>query len=424
MHFWILLILTLGVDVAAQSGKDIKSTDAYLTRNYKRKEMQKQQFSRNATFSEDGIDYIQDDTKEDDNKKISVADRFETGDSSNKHNTNNAANVSPNSLSEKEEEMKRAKYFTSGEVNECKISIAERSIQYFQSELLTNEPHFVQFRIHLTGHTKHTSSKDVFQGGRWYWTYNTSAGPFPFLSWNLDYGLLTFGLLDAKTIHIPYVYLNVSSGCSIEYGSNLTSFQITKALVSLVSFTEEEHDYIKYRESYFCYLVINTNLLGTLKYYAAQYLIYPCSFIRYKCCTVNYNYSSQKLYHSCPEGKIPGVHTWTQTSHVPFILEILLLAFCPITMFKIFAWTAKRDRIVGNDFEQNAETSVEGFELIEEEENWIYADGIKSPLTFCDLFSFDVLGFYDTYPILTSRLRPTALSYVCTIDNLHSDCMV
>ncbi|XP_053402800.1 uncharacterized protein LOC128558048 [Mercenaria mercenaria] len=398
MHFWFLLILTLGVDVAAQSSKD-----AFLTRNFKRKEMLKQQFSRKATFSK--TDYSQNDTKEDENKKISIAHSFETGDSSNKHNTNNTAIVPTNNLSERDEEMEHANFLTSEEENECNISIAKRSIQYFQSQLLTNEPHFVQFRIRLTGDTKHTSLKDVFQGGRWYWTYNTSTGPFPFLSWNLDYGLLTFGLLDAKTIHIPYVYLTVTSGCSIEYGSNLTSSQITKALVSLVNFTELKHDYIEYRESYFCYLVINTNLLGTLRYYAAQYLIYPCSYIHYKCCTVNYNYTSQKLYHSCPEGNIPGVRTWTQTSHVPFILEILLLAFWPITMFKFFAWTAKRDRIVGNDFEQHAETSVEGFEIIEEEENWIYADGINSPLTFYDLFSFDVLGLYNEYPILTSRLR-------------------
>ncbi|XP_045192349.2 uncharacterized protein LOC123548836 [Mercenaria mercenaria] len=407
MHFLLLLILTLGTDVAAHSGKDIKITDAYLTSILKGNKMQK--FQRNATSSEDSIDYSQDETKEDrfstETKRINVVDRFETGDSSNNHNTNNTAKVSPNSLSGKERKVEREFFFKSGEENECNISIAKRSIEYFQSKLLTNEPHFVQFRIRLPRDTKHTSSEDVFQGGRWYWTYNTSAGPFPFLSWNLDYGLLTYGLLDVKTIHIPYVDLNVTSGCSIKYGTDLTSFQITKALVSLVSFKEVKHDYIKYRESYFCYLVINKNLLGTLRYYAAQYLIYPCSYIRYKCCTVNYNYTSQELYHSCPEGKIPGIHTWTQTSHVPFILGILLVAFCPITMFKFFAWTAKRDRVVGNDFEQDPENSVEGFELIEEEENWIYADGIKSPLTFYDLFSFDVLGLYNEYPILTSRLR-------------------
>ena len=293
------------------------------------------------------------------------------------------------------------------DISECNISISSKSIKYFKGQLLQHQPHFVQFRLHFLENTEVQYTEEVFQGKRWFWTYNTSAGPLPFISWNLDYALLSFGLLDAKTIHIPSVALHVNGSCNLTLGSYNTSLLLTKALRSLVKPTKEaeNNEFLKYRESYFCYLFADHELLGTIRYSAAQYMMYPCSYILYKCCTVSYNYSSDDYVNLCHDRQIPGVHSWSQTSHLPAVLVLLIIAFFPIPVFHYFAWISKRDLAIGSDYVQDNHNSVEGFQLVEEDVNWIYADGKRSPLTFYDLFSFEMFGMYDKYPILTSRLR-------------------
>ncbi|XP_060559017.1 uncharacterized protein LOC132719278 [Ruditapes philippinarum] len=318
----------------------------------------------------------------------------------------NAKQITPSDALHKNKEIGLEVSETqSNDIPECEISVEDRSIRYFQGKLLQNEPHFVQFNISFIPKQEHSSAKEVFQGLRWFWTYNTSVGPLPFISWNLDYGLLSFGLLDAKTIHIPYIALNVTGSCDLTLGTSNTSNLIAEALKSLVKSNEQVNEFLKYRESYFCYLVADYNLRGTLRYYAAQYLLYPCSYIRYKCCTVHFDYSLEEYRSSCPEGEIPGMHTWTQTSHLPAVLTFLIIAFIPIPLFKFFAWLSKRDAAIGSESVFNNDRSVEGFQLIEDENSWIYADGKQSPLTFYDLFSFEIFGMYDKYPIFTSRLR-------------------
>ena len=295
---------------------------------------------------------------------------------------------------------------------DCRISVRKRSIKYFQGQLLQNEPHFIQFRLQFPENINVNYTEEVFQGQRWFWTHNASAaGPLPFISWNLDYGLLSFGLLDAKTIHIPFIALKANGSCNITLGSYNTSRLLTNALRSLVNSTKEteSNEFIKYRESYFCYLVADHKLRGTMRYFAAQYLTYPCSYMRYKCCAVFYNYTLGDYAYSCPVGATPGLHAWSQTSHLPAVIVILIIAFCPISLFHYFAWISKRDLAIESDYVQDNDNSVEGFQLVEEDDNWIYADGKRSPLTFYDLFSFEMFGMYDKYPILTSRLRRFAI---------------
>lgn len=285
--------------------------------------------------------------------------------------------------------------------NKCDVAVTAESIMRFQSYLL-QETQFVQFRIRLKGNTTHKTTNSVFQPDLWYWSKNTSAGPYPFLFWNIDYGLYSFGLLDAKSINVPDVDVSVDGNCDLTFGTDETSLRITTALYALINISG--HYFHTYKQSYFCYMNARKHIVNTIPYYIALYINYPTPFIIYKCCTVTYHYEIENITYDCPEN-IPGGHKWEYTISLPYSFGIIMLAYCPITMLEIFAWMSKRERIAGNEDDHNliAGSATDNV-LNENEDKWIFANG-RSPLIFLDLLSFDIIGLDKTCPLIVSRLR-------------------
>ncbi|XP_053401898.1 uncharacterized protein LOC128557748 isoform X2 [Mercenaria mercenaria] len=291
----------------------------------------------------------------------------------------------------------------------CNIEVLERSKTKFHSQLISRDPNFIQFNLTIcdseSARTGFTS--DVFQGHRWFWTYNASSGPYPFLSWNLDYGILSFHLLEAKTINIPYVSIKLKSpdsrfGCDFTFGDYKTSLAVTAALIPLINVTEGG-DYIKYPESYFCYLTTRQEYFGSVHYWAAVYLYYPISFVHYKCCSASLNYTSGEYDKKCQgnEKHIAGVHSWTVTKTLPYLLGVLFLLYFPVMFFKIAAWLAKEERIYEDLVMVEMADDIECLEFLDD--CWKFADG-QSPLTLGDLLSFKTLGL-TRHPVIVSRLR-------------------
>ena len=277
--------------------------------------------------------------------------------------------------------------------DECNITVDNTSIKYFQNILLT-KPYLVQFQIFLIGNATVSNLSSSFRPFRWYWTPNTTAGPYPFLSWRPDYGVLSFGLLDTNTVEIPFVNLHVKGDCNFTFGTNDTSVQMTKAVGQMLEF--HNHPVEKYPYSYFCYMKVREELINTSLYYASLYIIFPIKYISYNCCTAKKNFNATEMEFNCTDTTF-DTHTWDQITILPFCVGLLLLLYCPIPVCDLCAWLTKNEKIdcsgeAMNDRYTNSEN------------DWVFENG-TSPLTFCELLSFNVFGLNISHPILVSRLR-------------------
>ena len=282
--------------------------------------------------------------------------------------------------------------------NECNIAVQKRSAYIFQQILKKHRPHFVQFRIKLYN-IKINKTSDVFQPGRWYWTFGLMSKPYQFLTWDLHYGIFTFGLLDFKTAFVPMVFMNVTGKCNLTLGTKGTSELITKALIPLINVDSASHLLRQYKENYFCYLFVDEDIRNTFAYTASIYLLYPTIYINYKCCYLKYNFTSSNYTDYCSK-EITKVQHWPNVITFNIILGIMIIAFCPLPLFRLFAWLGE-----GDVTEQRLEVinDLLANEVYEQEE-WVFANG-KHPLTFFDVMSFRGIGLDENWPVLVSRLR-------------------
>ncbi|KAH3771966.1 hypothetical protein DPMN_173296 [Dreissena polymorpha] len=84
----------------------------------------------------------------------------------------------------------------------CEFSIWEQRKIFFVDRLRQMNSKFIKFGIQFYNGTnviKHTEPQ-VLKPKLCFWTYSTAGETYPYLNWNVDFGLLTFGLLDAETI--------------------------------------------------------------------------------------------------------------------------------------------------------------------------------------------------------------------------------
>ncbi|XP_053401935.1 uncharacterized protein LOC128557753 [Mercenaria mercenaria] len=285
--------------------------------------------------------------------------------------------------------------------DECEIIIDNKSKAVFQKILKHHDPRFVQFHIKLSKPIG--SKKDVFQPGRWYWTYGTVSRPYQFLSWHLHYGIYTFGLLDHKTSLVPFVKLKLHGYCNLTLGTEDTSELITDALVPVVNFTSAVYMPHKYTENYFCYLAVRDDVRSSLSYYVSIYLLYPIIFINYKCCLLKYNFTDQTFRNNCSQNVLQ-TRKWTNVINFNIILGVVIIAYCPVLLFRIFAWLGESDETDNDEHGIELIQDISGPDEDNDNEDWIFANG-QSPLTFSDVLSFKGIGIDKRWPVLVSRLR-------------------
>ncbi|XP_060559019.1 uncharacterized protein LOC132719280 [Ruditapes philippinarum] len=273
--------------------------------------------------------------------------------------------------------------------NECKVVVDKMSAYTFQQVLKKHRPHFVQFHI-VIQNAKVNKTKDVFQPGRWYWTFGLMSKPYQIPLWKLRYDIYSFGLLDFKTALAPRVVMTVHGKCNLTLGTEETSELITDALSPLVNIDSASNLPQEYLENYFCYLSIDENIRDTLAYQASIYFLFPIIYIDYKCCLLKYNFRDEKFDNNCSKD-IRHIR-WTHLTTINIILFSLIMAFFPIPLFKLLAWLGEKDgtkEIPMNDVDQ---------------EEWIYANG-GHPLIFFDVMSFHWIGIDKQWPVLVSRIR-------------------
>ncbi|XP_060604581.1 uncharacterized protein LOC132757341 [Ruditapes philippinarum] len=279
--------------------------------------------------------------------------------------------------------------------NACKVVVKNPSAKIFQQVLKKHNPHFVQFHIQLQSKThlyKVNKTADVFQPGRWYWTLGLDSKPYQFLSWDIRYGILSFGLLDFKTALVPKIFMQVYGECNLTLGTEETSSIITNALIPLITIEHTFNEAVQNEENFFCYLTFDNNMRDKIVYLASVYFLYPITYFNYNCCFLKYNFTSETFNDNCSKEK--GHKYWTHVISFNIILGILIIGFCPIPLFKLFAWLSQSDGI----------KVVPGSDDENDQKEWVYANG-EHPLSFFDIMSFEGIGIDKKWPVLVSRIR-------------------
>ncbi|XP_060593566.1 uncharacterized protein LOC132748038 [Ruditapes philippinarum] len=279
-------------------------------------------------------------------------------------------------------------------INEdCNINVENTSINYF-GNVLISEPYLVKFKIFLKGNATVRSLSSTFKPLLWFWTPNTTVGPYPFLSWKIDYGIVSFGLLDTNTVDIPFINVHVKGNCNFTFGTNDTSHKITKALGQMLQVHNHPTEIILF--SYFCYMRVREDLMNTSHYYASLYIIFPIQYVSYNCCTAKKNYNKTEIEYNCTDTTMDN-HNWDQISILPFYVGLLLLAYCPIHLSDLCAWMTKHENIPSR-----SGTLDDRYD--NNKDDWVFENG-NNPLTFFELLSFSVFGLDISHPVLVSRLR-------------------
>ena len=289
------------------------------------------------------------------------------------------------------------------------ITVDDRSINYFRSRLQIAAPNFIRFRVVFSCPDDYypNCTSEAVHPFKWVWTYKSSRGLYPYLKWNVDYNLLSFGLLDVKTLWTdPYILFQVNGSCKdITMGTRETTEKIAEQLMVLVSKLSDDNETItEYQDSYFCFLAEAPGFRNSVWYHMALYLDYPISIINYNCCNTTYEYTKSLYNYSCMDTQM---EKWEQCTSGPYILGIILFLYFPIILLKAAAWIAKNDFVKSGDLREPDEntplltserTSVA---RSEEDNNWLYLDG-NAPKSLVGLIAS---LFPDHHPVALSRLK-------------------
>lgn len=217
-----------------------------------------------------------------------------------------------------------------GSLPVCNMTLDNYTHYYMRHLVDMYAPNFIRFRIKFSSNSSFIVRRtpEVIRPYEWVWTYYSPHGFFPYLKWPPDFGLLSFGLLDSKSLprtSEPYVLLHVlTKNCTITLGEYETMHAISSALKNFLSTSTAF-------SSYFCYLSEVPEVKASAQYKLNIYFGYAIEFARYKCCRTIDN----RL-------KNPGVHCMTLNGislmwaafKLPYILGLLTFAFIPTVLFR------------------------------------------------------------------------------------------
>ena len=295
-----------------------------------------------------------------------------------------------------------------GDLPVCRMTLKNSTWNYVLHLLEIYEPNLVRLTIKFVypkTSTVHISTMpDVIQPYYWAWTYYIPRGYFPYLKWPTNFGLLSFGLLDARSLpenHEPYMVLEVrDTNCSIRLWDNDTSYAVGYALATLVKPTSPF-------VNYFCFLKLRPHVNSTLEYRLGVHFGYPVEYVRYNCCR-----TQDMRIKSKPVQCIDQIPKMWQVIKLPFIIGLFVLAYYPLILFDICGKLVAISINYRDRFSKSLSMYTGGYESIESDiensDNIIYSEVVylngKPPIQISNILC-GLCGLHERYPNAASRLR-------------------
>ena len=182
-------------------------------------------------------------------------------------------------------------------LNSCVLRIANKSVRNFRRLVHQKDLSFVYLRLKLMNGLSVGGLDDTVDPHLWIWTYHGNKGGYEFLSWPMDFGIWSMGLLNIFVGGPLGIKLhNVSGDCSnLKVGDINTDLAITKALTNLTNAmteTDTIKDDERYEMTYFCYkkkLMIEPDFFFDL----CRNVICPIESLAHSC--LSFQYNSKKI---------------------------------------------------------------------------------------------------------------------------------
>ena len=233
----------------------------------------------------------------------------------------------------------------------CTLDVTNASIDAFKKAVMSKDLSFVYLRLRgvdLIG------SKWIVGEDFWIWTFGGQSGGIEFLTWPVDFGVLSMGILNFHVGGPLEMHLfNTSGDCSnLEVGNNKTNTDmvVSQALSKLILALAESvpDSSAKYFPSYLCFkkrMWIEPQIVFDI----CRNMFCPLEALEYVCHEVGFDLRSGKI----DIGLSPKFFRYdTLWWAVPMIVTFLLFLFCPIPMMWVAVECSDYFKTVGRNAEE------------------------------------------------------------------------
>lgn len=235
-----------------------------------------------------------------------------------------------------------------------------------------------------------------------------------FTAWPVDYNLVSFNLLDSRTL--TNIILNIDvhpRKCNVTIGDLKTEKLLMKELLKIKVKTKPKME--QNHMTKWCYMKVYPGMMKGVWYQMKIYAGFPSHLFGFRCCqyeTIGHldsnPMSENKFDVICKDEFDMG---WDMYLLLPYYLGIIFFCFLPIFLMQCGARAmdsgqkikiSKRDRYI---------------EFHNDQHKWTYLRN-KSPISIC-LLVLSVCGLADRHPVAASKIRKVLLVFCspCLIYN-------
>ncbi|KAL3848560.1 hypothetical protein ACJMK2_019411 [Sinanodonta woodiana] len=312
------------------------------------------------------------------------------------------------------------------EETHCNLSITHKSAEYLMVKFYQFDPDVAYLTLKFPNNSVIQFREDVIQPFRWMWTFESQDRKLPFPRWDLDYAVVSLGLLQEKTFPETWVEFDVQPpNCSITIGSRKSNLEIAYAfsnmtttdLNSLGSMYDSKYAFSKNHS--WCFVAEIPGVKDTYMYKLGIYLGSPVDFTQYNCCFAYYDFFNKEINVSCLNDKLDMAKSSTPGL---FILPIIIFLCAPILILDFVSNRSGKD-MQGSRGRMRFRNSYLPLDDIENNDNINYDENMTSdyvyltkhsPITFTSIISKSCLQS-KRHPIRASRLRRTIFIFLCPI---------
>ena len=215
----------------------------------------------------------------------------------------------------------------------CSFTVAPDSINSFSKNIDQNGYNIAYLDLVFRNVTLRWT-RCVVEAQKWVWTYAGVSGAKAYLTWPVEYNVLSLGLLDTHTLRNQRVELESKGHCNLVIGRSET-FYVMEALANMTAkLIADSEDGVKYDESVWCYK--ERTIVANEKWWMCQYVICPFEAVAYRCCGWdNYRHGNEKV--------IKCKFTKSQLQwFLPFILGSFIYLYSPIFLFGIVGFLYRK----------------------------------------------------------------------------------
>ncbi|XP_062568356.1 uncharacterized protein LOC134230541 [Saccostrea cucullata] len=216
-------------------------------------------------------------------------------------------------------------------ISDCNLSVSTASAAVFSKNIRHYGYNFVRINLRFSNTTVRWT-RCVVEAYKWIWTYNGTDGATAYLSWPVEYNVLSFGLLDSHTLRdLPIDIVHHGKCDNMIIGHPETTFGIAKALANMTKKLVSDSKDMKYDSSVWCYkerIFVNDE-----KWTMCHYAFCPFESLTYMCCSWE-NYENNEVKCEKKQRQLK----W----FLPFLLGSLVYLFSPIAVFGIVGFLYKK----------------------------------------------------------------------------------